>query len=143
MSDRVDVTRLVKVTYVTRPLYQGTATYDGSWWSIHFTKLPDNGRVHTQGKTWIEAIDMSRDAIALYLGVEEGSFDVYLQLADEQLNSLVTEAHNSVAEAERSKKESIDALTYAAKSLRPHHTLRDIGAILNISHQYVDHLSKK
>lgn len=124
------------------PLYQGTAEYDGSWWVVHFTDLP-HGTVHTQGRTWTKAHLMALDAVALHLEVDPCDIEISLTLADETAQTLVENAEEGRRHVEYAKEVAVASLERAVKSLRPHHTLRDIGAILGISHQYADQLSKK
>lgn len=125
------------------PLYQGTAEYDGTWWVVHFTDLPDKGSVHTQGRTWAHAHEMALDAVALHLDVDPRDIEISLTLADPVAQTLVENAEEGRRHVEYAKDVAASALERAVKALRPDHTLRDIGAILGISHQYADQLAKK
>ena len=58
--------------------YHATAERDGSWWAVSVPELPG---VFTQGRTWAQAEEMARDAIASMLGVAVRDVSVVLSTA--------------------------------------------------------------
>ncbi|MGQ4344016.1 type II toxin-antitoxin system HicB family antitoxin [Streptomyces sp. SAS_275] len=128
---------------VDTPTYHAVARQDGVYWVVRITDLPDNCVGVTQGRTWIEARRMAADVISALLDVPEESFNVELRPADPELDELVSDAEKAREEADKAAKKATEALAAAARVLTAKVTVRDAGAILGVSHQYVAKLAPK
>lgn len=128
---------------VDTPTYHAVARQDGAYWAVHITDLPDGCVGVTQGRTWTEARRMAADVISALLDVPEESFKVELRLADPELDELVSGAEKAREEADRAARKATEALAAAARILTAKVTVRDAGAILGVSHQYVAKLAPK
>jgi hypothetical protein len=73
----------VDVEGSARRTYQAVAVRDGRWWAVEIRGLPPNHVGVTQGRTWAEAEEMARDAIAMLLDVPPACFDVEFLPGDE------------------------------------------------------------
>lgn len=123
--------------------YNATAAYDGRYWSVTFDDLPKGYGGATQGRTWKEAHRMATDAVALLLDVEADSFNLVMRPAEPAMAAVVIEAEETKAAAEAAEKEAAAALAKAARTLTRSLTVRDTGAILGVSYQYVAKLAPK
>lgn len=120
--------------------YTAKATRDGSLW---FVDIPEVG-IATQARTLRDVDAMAREAIALTLDVplETVSIEVVIDPGDSVRRHLLV--------AEQSRKESAEANARAAAEVRAAArelaasgaTLRDIGRVLNVSHQRAQQLVK-
>lgn len=120
--------------------YTVQASRDGKFW---FLEVPQIDRA-TQARHTQEIDEMVRDLIAIHAGVAPDSFELSVEY---RLPPEVVEAR---AEAERLRKlaeESNSAAAAksreAARLLRSEGlTVRDIGAVLGVSHQRAQQLTK-
>ncbi|MEV8548045.1 type II toxin-antitoxin system HicB family antitoxin [Streptomyces sp. NPDC051572] len=128
---------------VNTPTFHAVARQDGAYWAVHITDLPDGCVGVTQGRTWIEARRMASDVVSALLDVPEESFKVELRPEDPELADLVNEAEKTREEADKAAKKAAEALATAARILTEKVTVRDAGAILGVSHQYVAKLAPK
>ncbi|MGW4541687.1 type II toxin-antitoxin system HicB family antitoxin [Streptomyces chartreusis] len=123
--------------------FHAVARHDGAYWAVNITDLPDGFVGVTQGRTWIEARKMASDAISALLDVPEESFKVELRPADPELADVVDKAEEARREADRAAKRATEALVVAARILTAKVTVRDAGAMLGVSHQYIAKLAPK
>jgi len=127
---------VVEVT--TRKTYRATAERDGDWW---FIQVPDLGRA-TQVRRLDQADAMVRDLVALIEGVPEDSFDVELipavaaEIQEALLRAQAAKGRAAVAQAEASSAQRHVARQLTGIGL----TNRDVGRLLEISHQRVAQL---
>ncbi|GIG71160.1 type II toxin-antitoxin system HicB family antitoxin [Phytomonospora endophytica] len=120
--------------------YQAVAEREGAWWAVTVPELPG---VFTQGRTWAQAQEMARDAIASMLDVDPEHVDVELvpilpdhgETAIEALQAARDRKRAAVAAEAQAMRDAIDRLKAAGVSVR------DAGAILGISYQRVSQLS--
>jgi predicted RNase H-like HicB family nuclease len=116
--------------------YTAVCRRAGDWWAI---SVPEIKGVHTQARRLDQVEAMARDAIALFLDVTPDSF------AMEVRPEVPAEAVEAVAarKAAREAETWADKLTRAAATalLAKGYTVRDAGALLNISPQRVSQLT--
>ncbi|WP_392753994.1 type II toxin-antitoxin system HicB family antitoxin [Streptomyces sp. LN590] len=123
--------------------YHASAKQDGSHWVVKITDLPEGLVGVTQGRTWSEASRMATDVVALLLEVPEDSFEVVMRPADSDMASAITTAEKAREEAEVAARAASEALAAAARTLTTKVSVRDAGAMLGVSHQYVAKLAPK
>lgn len=124
-----------------RPTYTAMAQRDDGWWAIRVAELPG---VFSQAKRLDRVEAMARDAIALLLDVPPDSFDVTVR------EVLGAEAERAVNGAIEARAEALERQELASvKSREAVRTLtrlglpqRDIGRLLDLSHQRVGQLDR-
>lgn len=122
--------------------YRATVHRVGDWWAIDIADLPFG---HTQAKRLDQAEAMARDLIAGLTDAPEDSFQVQLlTLTPSTLSDVVSEATVARSAAARAEEDAhvatkcaVDAMTSAGL------TVRDIGALLGITFQRVQQISKE
>ena len=115
--------------------YQAIVTREDGWWMVHVPAI--NGL--TQARRYGEVAKMARELIGVTLDVEASSVTVELAVKDVE-GVAVQESVHEIA-AQRDLAASLEAQATAkacalARSLAAHDVpLRDIGALLGVSHQ--------
>lgn len=117
-----------------RGKYTARATRSGRWWAI---EVPELRGVFSQAKRLDQVGDMARDAIALFLDVPRDSFDITVDpVLSPDVRRIVaaakaarTELVGMQADAAARSREAVQRLTDLGLPLR------DIGEVLEISHQ--------
>lgn len=125
-----------------RPTYTASVEPDAGWWSIRVDELPG---VFSQAKRLDRVESMARDAIGALLEVPPDSFDLFVRerLAPEA-ERLLGEARAARAEASERQRVASEAVRKAVRSLaRLGLPQRDIGRLLDISHQRVGQLLRE
>lgn len=127
---------MVEVTHT----YKVQASRDGRFW---FLEVPELGQA-TQARHTQEVEEMVRDLIAIHTDSDPGSFDVAVEYV---LPAKVVEARSEADRLRRVAEESNAAAAAksreAANLLRSQGlTVRDIGAVLGVSHQRAQQLTK-
>ena len=122
-----------------RPLYTAVAERDDAWWAITVAELPG---VFSQVRRLDRVESMARDAIAMLLDVDPNSFDVTVrEVLSDEAQQVVTAAIHARAEAldrqERASATSREAVRTLTRLGLPQ---RDIGRLLDLSHQRVGQL---
>lgn len=126
-----------------RKAYTATARRDGRFWSVVIHGLPENYAGYTQGRSWGEAEEMTKDAISALMDVPESSFSVSLLPEDGEARAALSEFVAAREAAEAAESAYAAALREAARVLTAHgFTVRDAGAALSISHQRVSQLTR-
>ena len=123
--------------------YDAIARQDGAHWVVTIAGLPQGFVGVTQGRTWSEAAKMAVDVVAMLLEVPEESVEVVMRPADPDMAEAIDRAEKAREEAEKAAKTAVEALTAAARTLTTKTTVRDVGAMLGVSHQYVAKLAPK
>ncbi|MCQ8832407.1 hypothetical protein [Streptomyces malaysiensis] len=77
------------------------------------------------------------------MDVEVDGFNLVMRPADPAMAAVVVEAEEKKGAAEAAEKEAAAALAKAARTLTRSLTVRDTGAILGVSYQYVTTLAPK
>ena len=123
-----------------RPTYTAVAQRADQWWAIRVAELPG---VFSQARRLDRVAQMARDAIALLLEVPPTSFDVTVrEVLSAEAERAVTAAIEARAEASARQevastksREAVEALTRLGLAQR------DIGRLLDLSHQRVGQLA--
>ena len=111
----------------------------GRWWAISVPELPG---VHSQSRTLDGVERMAREAVALFLDVADGSFDVEVRrVLQPEVERVVHEAIVARSEALEQQRTASAKARAAARALRDRGLpQRDIGRLLKLSHQRVAQL---
>lgn len=122
-----------------RPSFTIIAERAGAWWAITVDELPG---VFSQARRLDGVEAMARDAIALFLGVPQDSFDLIMrEKLTPDAQRAVTEAFDARANAIAGQRVASERSRVAVKTLAdlglPQ---RDIGRLLDLSHQRVAQL---
>lgn len=115
---------------------------DGNHWAAKLTDLPvgndqTKGKLLVRDRTWRGLLQGLREGVAELLDVPIDSFRVTVAFADPEIENAVREALTARKEArdasEVASKKMYQAVTLLAKTA----SLRDIGALLGYSYQYI------
>jgi len=119
-----------------RKTYTARCVREGGWWIVTIDEL-DGVFTHARRVDQVEGL--ARDAIALWLEAEPSSFDVVVDVEIfGQARSALDEAREARREAEHAKAQAALTTTTAVVELfRGGLPLRDVGALVGISHQRV------
>lgn len=123
-----------------RPSYTVTVERDHGWWAIRVAELPG---VFSQARRLDGVEAMARDAISLLREVPPDSFDIVVrERLLPEVEKIVTDALRARAEAaerqEVASAKSREAVRTLTRLGLPH---RDIGRLLDLSHQRVGQLA--
>lgn len=123
-----------------RPVYTAVAERDDPWWAITVVELPG---VFSQVRRLDRVESMARDAIAMLLDVDPNSFDVTVrEVLSDEARQVVTAAIDARAEArERQERASATSREAVRTLTRLGLPQRDIGRLLDLSHQRVGQLA--
>jgi len=116
--------------------YSVRVTRDGKWWMVAIPELDGL----TQARRLAEAEDMARDYIAVTLDVPADSFSIDVEIdgigAVRDVSAKVRRIREERAKAaELEHQASTEAQELAKALVTEHVPLRDVGAILDVSHQ--------
>ena len=122
-----------------RPTYTAEAELAGGWWAI---TIPELHGVFSQAKRLDRVEYMARDAISLWLEIPPDSFDVVVkEVLEPSTEESIRAADVARRAAAESQREASAKLRSAARMLRQQGLpQRDIGRLLNMSHQRVAQL---
>ena len=116
--------------------YTAVCVRSGDWWAI---RVPELKGVHSQTKRLAQVEAMARDAIALFLDVEPGSFAVKVQ---PELPVEVTEAVQARQAAKAADERAEQATQKAAAVLlEKGYSVRDVGRVLGLSPQRISQIT--
>jgi len=124
----------------TKKIYSAKAVRSGDWWAI---TIPQLRGVHSQARRLERAEGMAREAVALFLDVPPGSFEVeVVPVLPPEVQAEVDRARSVRGEAEALQREAATATARAARKLvkGARLTVREAGQILGVSHQRVAQL---
>lgn len=121
--------------------YDVALTREGKWWMVSIPEV--NGL--TQARTIKEAHDMARDYIAVTLDVPAQSFNIHVHAETigtvEHVTQLLEDIKIARAQAEAlDRKATEDARALARALAAQELPLREIGAVMGVSHQRADQL---
>jgi predicted RNase H-like HicB family nuclease len=124
-----------------RPAYTVNAVRDRDWWAITVDELPG---VFSQARRLDQVERMAREAISLLLDVPPAGFDLSIR------QRLAPQTEQVVLAAKEARAEAVaHQLVASARSRHAAHALadqglpqRDIGRLLELSHQRVAQLLK-
>lgn len=122
-----------------RPTYTAMAERDNGWWAIRVAELPG---VFSQARRLDRVEAMARDAIATLLDTPPDSFDVAVrEVLSDEARQVVTAAIEARAVAlERQELASTTSREAVRTLTRLGLPQRDIGRLLDLSHQRVGQL---
>jgi hypothetical protein len=121
--------------------YRVRAIRSGRWWAIEFDDV--DRRIHSQAKRLDQVPAMAADAISISLGVavDPSEVDVDVVLPKGELRRTVEHARRLRSAANESNRRSVEAMRRAVAAGRAHGlSTRDVGALLDVSFQYVSRL---
>lgn len=125
--------RHYKVVYELEP--------DGSAWNVSVPELPG---VFTWAKSIRKAREHAREAIALWLGVDESAVDINVEeyVLPSGLRKVLERARRARDRSDAAQLDATSAARDAARILTETAglTLRDAGEVLGVSYQRVDQL---
>lgn len=119
--------------------YSVNVRRSGAWWAIDVADLPG---VFSQARRLDQAKAMARDAIASFLDVPADSFEVTVRPElEKSVNDVVAHAQIAKGDAIAYQAKASAAQRKAVRELTARgYTTRDIGDLLEISHQRVAQL---
>ncbi len=122
-----------------RSTYTAIVEPDQGWWAIRISELPG---VFSQAKRLDRVEVTAGDAIALFLDIAPDSFDVVVrERLTPEAALAVSEARQARAEATERQKAASEKARQAVRTLtRLGLPQRDIGRLLDVSHQRVGQL---
>lgn len=109
------------------------------WWVVEVPEMPG---LFTQTRRLDQIPAMVRDAAAALTGDPEENFDVeVLPVIEEEARSKLDQATTLAKEASDAQKKATELNRQVAQNLaHDGYTVRDIGAVLHVSHQYAHQL---
>lgn len=121
--------------------YEVTINREGKWWMVSIPEIDGL----TQARTVKEAHDMAREFIAVTLDVPADSFDIHVHAEKigtvEHVTQLLEDIRIARAESERLEREAAEKTRALASALAAEELpLREIGAVMGVSHQRVGQL---
>ena len=113
-----------------------TISREGKWWMVATPEIDGL----TQARSVHEARDMARDYIAITLDIPKDSFDIQVHAEKigtvEHVAQILEDIKAARATAEKMEREATERSRELAKDLAAQNIpLRDIGAIMEVSHQ--------
>ncbi|WP_426303029.1 hypothetical protein [Arthrobacter sp. R-11] len=115
-----------------------TAARDGRTWFVESAQIDG---LTTQARTVAEIPEMVRDLAAMITGRPESDFDVEITFDAPEVAAHLRQAEDLAAKADALRAESARERHEAAMVLkRQGVTVRDIGAVLGVSHQRAQQL---
>ena len=121
------------------PTYAATATREGRWWLV---RVPEIDGV-TQARSLAEAEVMARDLVAITLDVPQATVTVALtvDLPDDVADHLARATEAKAAAEASAATAAREAREVAARLVKAGVSLRDVGAVLGVSHQRAHQLA--
>jgi hypothetical protein len=130
-----------------KPVYQVKAWPDEDWWLarvIDASEGADRSPLNalTQARSLAKVDPMARDLIATILDAAEGDFDVdFVFDLPVEVNELVLQARGAREWADAAQELWLRQSAIAARALKEKgYSLREVAALLGISHQRVDQI---
>ncbi|MUK02809.1 antitoxin HicB [Vibrio cholerae] len=119
--------------------FNATARREGKWWVI---EIPELGQT-TQARTFAEIKVMATDLAAVMRDVDPSEVEVSVRVDTPELPEATwREAREKTQQAQQLTREAAAASREVVNSLRASgYTMRDIAAILGMSHQRVSQLT--
>lgn len=120
-----------------------TARRAGDWWAIEVPEVPG---AFSQTKRLEQAAEEAADAVAVMLDIDPASVEVFVDVAlSDEVATAVTQARSLAAAAEQAQTAASTAMRSVVATLRGSAGLsvRDVGALLGLSHQRVAQLEDK
>lgn len=120
-----------------------TARRAGDWWAIEVPEVPG---AFSQTKRLEQAAEEAADAVAVMLDIDPASVEVVVDVAlPDEVETAVAQARSLAAAAEQAQAAASTAMRSVVATLRGGAGLsvRDVGALLGLSHQRVAQLEDK
>jgi len=126
---------------VTKPTYTAVFEMDHTgWWYVSVPELPG---CHSQGRTLARARERIREAVALWLDVDEEAFDLAEDVRlPEEARQVAADARAAREHAHQAQQDALATTKAAARTLARGGRLgvRDVAELLGMSHQRVAEL---
>jgi predicted RNase H-like HicB family nuclease len=121
--------------------YDVALTREGKWWMVSIPEIYGL----TQARTIKEAHDMARDYIAVTLDVPAQSFEIHVHAEKigtvEHVTQLLEDIKIARAQADALERRATEGARSLARALAAQELpLREIGAVMGVSHQRADQL---
>lgn len=119
-------------------IFRATARREGKWWVV---EIPELGQT-TQARSISEIQGMATDLAAIIVDVDPVEVEIEVSIrTPELLEGTWQEAREKTRRAQELTLEAAAASRIVVRSLRSSgYTLKDIGAVLGLSHQRVSQL---
>jgi predicted RNase H-like HicB family nuclease len=126
---------------VTKPTYTAVFEMDHTgWWYVSVPELPG---CHSQGRTLAKARARIREALGLWLDVDEDAFELVEDIhLPEEARRVAAEARAAREHAHQAQRDALATTKAAARTLAQGGRLgiRDVAELLGLSHQRVAEL---
>ena len=124
----------------TRNTYTARAVRDGAWWAID---VPDVDGVYTQARRLDQVEAVAREAVALMLDLDPGSFVIAVDPTpgppiDAEWRRVMQLREHAVEAERRAQEATLEIVRRFQEEGLP---LRDIGLLLGVSHQRAGQLA--
>lgn len=125
--------------------YEVQAIRSGDWWAIEIPGIAE-GRIHTQAKRLEQVPDAAAAAITDWYADEDGrkvrGTDIVMSMTVPGLQDLFDRARHTRNDAEQAADDARRSLDEAIAAGRAAGlSLRDIGSLLGVSHQYLSRVA--
>lgn len=123
--------------------YRVLVIRSGEWWAIEFPDVDD--RIHSQARRLEQVPSAAAEAISLSLDVSVSPEDIELELVlGDELDEVIQRARDERARAESAARSARETTVRAAVVAHREFGLsvRDVGELLEVSHQYAARLVK-
>jgi predicted RNase H-like HicB family nuclease len=125
---------------VARKVYTARTARAGRWWAVRVPEVPG---VFSQAKTLDKVEYMARDALSAFLGVAPDSFDLVVDVDLPRVRGELDRLRRLRATLERARQEyAYLSAKLTAELAQEGMTVRDIGGVLGVSHQYASRLAR-
>ncbi|WP_436521250.1 type II toxin-antitoxin system HicB family antitoxin [Actinoplanes sp. HUAS TT8] len=118
--------------------YSATCQRVGNWWAV---SVPELKGVHTQARRLDQVAAMTREAIALMLGVDPATIEV--EVHPESPGPVAEALHAPQAAREAGEKAERATESAVRALLRDGYTVRDAGALLGLSPQRISQIAAR
>lgn len=113
------------------------AQRSGRWWAVH---VPEVDGAFTQARRLDQVADMTAEAVALLLDVDESTIEVAVEPHTGK-DELIAQVRQAREEADRAADQASHVMRSTARELIADGlTVRDVGRVMGISHQRVSQL---
>lgn len=124
-------------------VYEVEADFDGVYWTTRVINMPSGKAAMTQGRSWLQAHDMTVSLLSKVLEISEDSISIIMRPVDEEMASATASVIDARKHLEEAKTRYAQALSGSARALTRRLPVRDVGAMLKVSHQLISKLAPR